>query len=637
MQQRLGWSGQILFIDLSTRRCRMEETARYVDFIGGRGINQHLLFSHLDPSTDPLGEESLLILGAGPLVGTLVSSAGRLSVEYRNVITGGVGSANSGGRFGAEMKYAGFDHVVISGKASSPIYLFIRDGEVFFRDARHLWGVDTWTSDNLIRDAERDPLVSTLTIGMAGEHMVAFACIIGDRGRAAGSGGCGAVMGSKNLKAIAVRGTTVAIRPARPQAFMQRVRRFANEKIAKSRSVSVKRASGTVGAYLLGGQNRPHGVRNMSDDFWSDEAIAQVAREKFDAFMVRRQACFNCPAYCSTIYRVGDTLTEGIQANTLRAFGSNVDVRSPEGILRCNALCNKLGLDIDQTSAAVAWAIECFEKGLLDASDMDGKQLRFGDASCVEDLIESIAARIGFGDILARGVHEASRILGRDSEQLTVLVKKNSVMEAAMRSHRAWALGVVTSTKGTGHMRGAPQQEFRGFSPDESSSFFGVGDIRDPMSYRNKADLVVWQERYKGVVDMMGICVGVSMWSDPLLFSPDELGDMLSDLTGLDYTSVALMQAGERLQNLERAFNMLHAGFGRKDDMPPARFVREPVSAGRFKGAKIDMEEWNRMLTEYYVLHGWDPVTGWPRRETLQALDLGYVIETCERHGIALP
>jgi aldehyde:ferredoxin oxidoreductase len=637
MRKYSGWAGRILWIDLTERTSRVEPLDPYLPWVGGRGVNQRLLFDLVGKNVHPLDPENVLILGSGAMNGTLVPGSGRLSIDFKNLITGGVGSANCGGRFSAEMKYAGYDHIVIQGRAAHPIYLFIQNQHIHFRDASDLWGHDTWATDRLIQEKEKDPLVSTLTIGPAGEKGVRFACIIGDRGRAAAYGGSGAVMGSKNLKAVAVRGKGSPVRVARPGAFMERLRTFRREVFERSRAVRVHREGGTLGAYVLQGEKRPHGVKNLREEFWSDGSIQNVTRDKFDPFMTRRHSCFGCPVYCLAIYRVKDFLCEGIQANSLRAFGSNMDVTCAEDVLHAHGLCNLYGLDTDQTSASIAWAIECFEKEIINPKDTDGLILRFGDGRCVAQLIEKIAKREGLGDILAQGVDEASRRIGRGSEELAALVKKSSIMEQGMRSHRAWALGIVTSSRGTGHLRGAPGLEFQKIPPEASQKILQIGDISDPTSYRNKPALVVWQERYKGIIDMVGLCALPSMWMDITLYSPDDIAGLLSDLTGESYSGKGLMHVGEKLQTLERTFNLLHAGLGRADDMPPRKFMEIPVHAGIFKGQRIDLEEWNRMLDEYYHLHGWDRESGWPMKKTLVSLDLEEAALKLAEEGISLP
>ncbi len=635
MKMYYGRTGNILYIDLTNKNVTIQKIDPYLSFIGGRGINQKILFDSLGKDVNPLEPENVIVLGSGPFVGTLVPTACRLAVDYKNVITGGVGSGNSGGHFGAEMKFAGYDHIVITGKSEIPIYLYIYNDKVFFRNAKNLWGKDTWQVENIIKYQEKDKALKTLTIGEGGENLVKFACIIGDRGRAVGYGGSGAVFGSKKLKAIAIRGT-LPLSVAYPDKLVEKVKIYNDNIIEKSNTIDFYRKGGTLLPYVKLGESRPHGVKNMSEEFWSNEAISCVTRDKFDTYLKYRRSCFNCPAYCSSIYEIEGLLCEGIEANTLRAFGSNLDVRSPKDILFGNALVNMYGLDTDQTSAVIAWAIECFENGLIHKEDTDGLELRWGNGDSIIQLIKNIAYRKGFGDILADGVYEASKTIGRGTEKYSVLVKKNSLMEASMRSHKGWALGIVTSTKGGGHLRGAPGLEAQRILPELSRKILGIDDIVVPTSYKNKPELVVWQEKYKGIIDIMGLCACTSTWMDINLFTLDDIAEFYKFTTGEDVSGEYLMLVGEKLQNIERVFNYLHTGFDRKDDYPPEKLRNISVHDGTYKGEKLDLNKWDQMLDEYYEFHKWEKVSGIPTQETLINLGLADVVEKLQEYGINL-
>jgi aldehyde:ferredoxin oxidoreductase len=391
-----------------------------------------------------------------------------------------------------------------------------------------------------------------------------------------------------------------------------------------------------MGLYMLPGEDRPHGVKNLGEDFLSNEELSGISRAKFDEFLIKRRGCDNCSVRCGGHFKVKDVDCEGIQANSVRAFGTNLGIHNAEDVLYAHALANLYGLDSDQISASVAWAMDCFEKGIIDKTDTDGLELRFGQGESAAKLIKMVANRQGLGDLLAEGVQKASEKLGRGSEKLAAVVKGNSIMEAAMRTHRAWALGVVTSARGTGHLRGSPGLEFQGLSPEESQRLFNIDDISDPTSYENKAAFVVWQEQYKVVVDIMGICALISMWMDKTLFQPKDMAGLFGDITGIEYSPDELMAIGEKVNNLEKCFNILHTGFDRDDDLPPKKFVDVPVNHGKFKDQKIDLDQWNRMLDEYYKLHGWDEATGKPTKERLEELDLDFVIEKFSENNIEL-
>jgi aldehyde:ferredoxin oxidoreductase len=632
-----GHTGKKLWVDLTAGRWRIETSAPDPDFIGGRGLNQRRLFDLQPDGKDGLDPQSPILLSAGPLVGTLVPGACRLAVDFRNLVTGGVGSANLGGHFAAEMKFAGFDQIVIQGRSPRPVYLLVTPEAVFLRDAAELWGLDTWETENRIKRLESDPRIKTLSIGPAGENGVRFACLIGDRGRAAGYGGSGAVFGAKRLKAIAVRGG-LPVTVAHPEALLNELVRFNREVVEKSDFVKVHRGGGTLAAYLLPGENRPHAVGNMSGAFWANDSIAKVDRDAFDRrYLVRRHACFACPVYCSAVYRVGDLVCEGLQANSWRAFASNLGITDPEMVMRLHALANRNGMDGDHTSAVLAWAVECYQQGIIDAGDTGGLDLRWNDGATMLRLLEQIVTGTHLGAVLAKGLDAAAAEIGRGSRHLAVTAHGNALMEAAMRSHKAWALGVVTSSKGGGHLRGAPAVEARRIPPELSRAYFGIDDIQDPTAYENKGRLVTWYENYKGVVDMMGLCYLPSMWMELGLFTPEHIARFHHLVTGGDQDAAALMHAGARLQTLEHLFNIRHAGFGRRDARVPEKLARIPVDQGPFTGQRLDPERWEEMLDDYYTAHGYDPATGWPTTERLAQLGLERDGRRLVQAGICLP
>jgi len=612
----------ILFVDLSRKTWRVETADPSLEkgYIGGRGVNQRLLWDLTDPAQDVLCPESPVILGSGPFVGTLVPAASRLAVDFRNTLNKGIGSANAGGAFAAAMRYAGYDHTVITGRSDSPVAIVLSSEGVKFRNATDLTGKSPWETEHILQNTEGPGPVRTLAAGPAGERGVRLACLISDRGRAAGYGGPGALFGSKNLKAVAVVTGDRPLIPFDGPRFLELCDK-SHQRLMNSRFARVHSAGGTLAAYLASGDRRAHGVRNMSDEYWPQEAIDSVSEKTILSRRIRRHSCLGCPVGCSGLYRTGETPFEGLQANMYRAFATNTDVRDPEALMRANALANDMGLDCDHTSAAVAWAMECYEKGILDAKETGGLELHWGNGNAMVELIGLIGERKGFGELFADGVVEAARRVGRGSEQLVPEVRGNALMEAGMRSHPAWALGIVTSAKAGGHLRGAPAQEYQMeaglVSRETASRLFGIRDP-DNLSHADRARLVVWQERYKAVIDCMGICCLSSVWMDVELFQPDEIAELYTALTGTETYGKDLMETGERIVQMERAYNEGFAGFDRYNDTPPEKLL-EPVSAGRYEGAAIDADSWQIMLEEYYRLHGWNNETGNPDAETLRA------------------
>jgi aldehyde:ferredoxin oxidoreductase len=284
----------------------------------------------------------------------------------------------------------------------------------------------------------------------------------------------------------------------------------------------------------------------------------------------------------------------------------------PVAILKASALCNEYGLDVDGAANGLAWAFELFERGLLTVADTDGLELRWGDHLAMNNLLERIGRGEGFGRWLGQGVGRAAQRLGRGTGYYGLTSKGHDLNEGALRSHKGWALGILTSARGGGHLNGAPSTEFQGVSAEDSRRVFGVDTAGIPEEYGGKPEVLVYFERLKAIVDALGMCVFTSQWSDLALLGPQDFAALYSSATGDERTGEDLMALGERLVHLERHFNRLHARFGRQDDYPPERLVREPIRTGPHAGQRLDLEQWDRMLDRYYALHGWDVGTGWP-------------------------
>jgi aldehyde:ferredoxin oxidoreductase len=642
METSCGWSGRILRIDLSQLSYSITPTSQYRDYLGSLGINQYMLLKELPVNADPLSRENVLVFGAGPLVGTNVVASCRMSIGCKNVLTGGVGAADVGGYFASELKFAGYDNIVIKDKAERPVFLYIKDDSIQFFDASHLWGMGTWETSRQIREDLSNPKIRLAAIGPAGENLVKFACIIVDEGRVAGYGGCGAVMGSKNLKAIAVSGSG-KISVAHSDYFNQVVANI-RKRIDNSSDIKKMRKGGTHYLAGAGGPNStsPQSTRNLQDEFWSKEKSEKLKEHLFEPYEVKRMACFNCPVRCSHLYEIpaGENKGkrfEGIQSNTVRAFGSNLDNDDPLVLLNANYLCNDLGLDVDYTATVLGWAFECFEKGLLSQQDTDGLQLDWGNGKTILALIRKIALREGFGNLLAQGLPAAARQLGRNSEVYAMHVKGAPINEPNMRIYKGWALGVITSTRGSGHLRGAPNTEQKNIPTKISKRIWGIPNASEVCSYEGRAKLVAWFEAFKALVDSLGLCYFTTYWRDVNLIGPQDLSDLLYGATGLRIQESELLQIGEKIINVEKAFNTLHAGFSREDDLPPERLQKYPVTKGPFKGEYLDKEKWENMLNEYYDQHKWDKVTGWQTEMCLDFLKMPSFVKERLRAQNRLP
>jgi aldehyde:ferredoxin oxidoreductase len=623
-----GYAGKILRVNLTEEKITTEPTSKYIEkYIGGRGINAWILFNELDITTQPLDPENILAFGSGPLVGTLSPFCSRVSIDTKNVFNGGVGSVNCGGHFGAEMKYAGYDNVVLTGKSSQPAYLWLYEGRAELMDAKELWGKTTWDTEREIRREHHDNEVRVISIGPAGENLVKSACIMSDRAKAAGGSGVGAVMGSKNLKAVAARGTQPII-VAEPERFIKAVdiARAKIEKFPKSRLYRKDGYYGVESVYDSPAWEagfRP--VRNGQDDYWSPEKIKKVSGDALKKYRKKIIACYGCPVGCMPWMDVPDgpykVKGEGWWNNSSNSWCTRVDCTDPEAALKAHFLTNQLGLDGDDASVVIAWAFECYEKGLITKEDTDGLELTWGNHDAVLEMIEKLAYREGIGDILAEGVVDAAEKIGGDSLDFAIHIKGQDSVDG-IRISKGWGFGVVTSTASGRHLRGA----IHSFNPEKF------------LSYENVPYSVYMQEQFKAILDMTGTCLynnGLLSWETRIeAGAARHITDLTSSLTGMGLTPEKFMETGRRVHNLEKAFNVLHGGFTRKDDYPPKRYWEEPVKSGPYKGERIDHDTWDRMLDEYYSLHGWNPVNGFQRKETLLELDLEMVANRLEKENL---
>ncbi len=622
-----GYGGRLLRVDLSTGEMEEEPIENYLDWVGGRGINAWILFNELPVEAEPLSPENILAIGAGSLVGTLAPFCSRVSIDTKNAFTGGVGSANCGGHFGAEMKYAGYDNIVFKGRSPTPVYLWLNDGEAELRDASELWGKTTWETERLIREREKDEGVRVLAIGPAGENQVRSACIMSDRAKAAGGSGVGAVMGSKNLKAVAARGS-LPITVAEPQRFIEAVD-AARAKVEAFPKARLYRSEGYYGVESYYGSPaweagfRP--VRNGQDDYWEPEKIRRVAGDTIKPYRRKILACYGCPVGCMPWMKVPDgpykAEGEGWWNNSSNSFCTRVDCSNPEAAIKAHLLANQLGLDGDNVSVVIGWAFEAYEKGALTVEDTDGLELTWGNHDAVLSLLEKIAHREGFGDFLADGVKAASERLGKGSEEYAIHIKGQDSVDG-IRISKGWGFGVVTSPAAGRHLRGA----IHSFKAEEFRS------------WRDVPYKVYMQEQFKGVLDMTGTCLynnGLLSWeTEPAPSSVGYIAELASALTGMDLGVDRLLWVSRRLHNVEKAINTLHGGFTRKDDYPPKRYWEEPVKSGPYKGDRIEHDKWDEALDAYYGLHGWDPETGLQTRRCLVDLGLEAVADRLAAAGL---
>lgn len=621
----------ILNVDLSTGRHRVEEipfeeTMRY---LGGRGISARLLYERLPARIDPLGPDNILIFAPGALAGTSAPCSGRTSVTCKGPATDLYLKTNVGGHWGATLRYAGWNYLVLSGSAPQPCFLWIDDDHVELRDAAHLWGQGTRTAERMIKHELDDEEVQVAVIGPAGENRCRFASIMVSRYHAAGRGGAGAVMGSKNLKAIAVRGTR-GVRVAQPREFFELTTRVRQElnRDAGTKSLSAYGTSGSLPAlneiHMLPAFNfrRSHieGAERLSGQYLVDEG-----------YLAGRVACHACSTGCHryVVNRSGPFAAvddSGPELETVMALGAECGIIDIEAVLKANQLCNDYGLDTISTGHVISWALECSMAELLTDEQTEGLVLRWGDAQVQHELIRRIAYREGFlGNLLAEGTRRAAEQIGGESGKRAIQAKGLEQSAVDTRVAKSYALAFAVNPRGPDHLMTETYAEF-GVTAEARKLIEKIcGDEKyaNPLLTDKRADIVRWHEDAYAATECLGLCVFSS--TAAYAVNPENMAAMMSLALGVELSAVELMQAGQRVVTLERCFNM-REGATRKDDLLPWRLMHEPVSSGPNAGRLTSPEELDMMLDQYYELHGWDKATACPTPETLRTLGLEYVL-----------
>lgn len=639
------YMGKIAWIDLTKDEVSIIDTEPLAQrFLGGRGINSWLLLQQIRLGTKPFDPENVIVFGAGALVGTSAPATCETSIGSMNVTTGGINFSHAGGYFAPAMKRAGFDHIAITGRSDRPVYLFLHDGLVEIRDADSVWGKDTWETQQVIKKELGFDDLRFASIGPAGENLVKFGIVIIDNSRAAGSGGLGAVMGSKNLKAIAVRGNS-SISVKNRQTFND-LSRKAYTRIQDSQLAQAMSEKGTHGCYSKSMNEiccLP--TRNTDDDHWNPSSMTKTDFTRIvtgNANVIKcdesYESCYNCPLKCgSVIYRIIEGPYTGLkfpafEANVIFAFGSRCDIDDPASIQKIFEILSKYGLDNDAAGVVISWAIQCFQKGILSLEDTGGLELTWGNPELVIDLLNKITYKEGIGSLLARGVREASEIIGRGSDYYAIHCKGQDNVDA-LRAAKGWAFGNVVSLRGGRHLDGAPSTEFQAIPPELGEKLYGVPTAGDQTAYEGKGKLTFWYSCFKALVDSLGFCYYTSYWGDHSLLGPEDYAQLFSAAVGEEFSAQSLLHIGQRIVNVEKTFNTIHKGFSRQDDLPPKIFTSEKIKTGKYKGHYLDMREWNSMLDEFYSHHEWDQQTGWQTRACLENLELDDVLPLLESTG----
>ncbi len=606
----MGWQRLVLDIDLTNgtvdKRPLNMDWAN--DYIGERGLASKYLMENMDPRTDAMSPDNVLIFATGPLTGTLASTSGRYAVVTKGPLTNAIACSNSGGKFGAELKFAGYDLVILRGRASAPVFLHIDDDEVSIQSADAIWGSSVWETDAWLKERFNDPLIKMAGIGVAGEKGVAFACIVNDLHRAAGRSGVGAVMGSKNLKAIAVRGRK-GVTVKDPSRFMQTAaeadRMLAGD--AGRKSLTVDGTNGMTDVMQAFGGLPTRNFQEVQFEGADKVNSHAMKRTKINGHtnLLSNKACFGCTIACGRIAHIDKEhfsvvnrkeywlASGGLEYETAYAFGPVIGVDDIDALTFAGYLMNEHGMDPISFGATLASAMELFELGVITAEDTDGIELRFGNAQALTIMAEKTAKNEGFGKVLGMGSKRLCEHFGRP--ELAMVVKGQEFAGYDSRALQGMGLGYATSNRGACHLK--------------HDSF---GEDMEDISGRNKAKPIKKSQDKTAAIDSTGLCLfTLGSWG----MRP--YAELLDAACGGHWTKKRLIKTGERIWNLERQFN-LAAGLTAADDTLPPRMLNEPAPSGAAAGK---VSELDRMLPEYYSERGWDSA-GVPKRKTLARLAL---------------
>jgi aldehyde:ferredoxin oxidoreductase len=654
------YGGKILHVDLTHRQVEVVPTERYSNlYVGGRGIDARLLYECVGPSTDPLGPENVVCFGAGPLSGTLFPGSSRTDVMCKSPVTGFVGNANMGGNWAAQLKQAGWDHVVLHGRAADPVFIYIRNEKVEIRDARHLWGANTYDTQSMIESELANPEVSTVCIGPAGENLVTYANVHTNVGNSGSRTGCGAVLGSKNVKAIAVRGTQ-GVKVADSGAFLDAClasHAIVRESAAYERTHTIG-ATDANRAYVLSGAKCGTDVYRTAslDDADSDYDFQHIWKE----FGYRRTGCTGCPVHCMEAYNVPGIGATVASCDLYTAFSAglrNADVRLWYRMVR---ECHRQGIDSSSTGAIIAWLMHLWELGIIDESLTDGYRMEWGDRTAIESTFANIVSRQGLGDVLARGMKEAADYLdsripserrnGTSTYDYALQVNNNPMFLLGPRFHGmalAYAVGRrsdlisdldldeldMIATPVFPHYTHELKEKVIASVREEAELHAGTAEAGDVEGYRGKATLVHLTGMTTGICDLCGTCKWHTKFGGMDIGAKD-LAQALTAGLGRTVRAEDLITASLRTRNLERALEC-RMGRRRENDTIPKTEFDKTIARGYWKGkGGVSREKLEKMKTDYYIIRGWDVETGVPLKATLAEYGLDKVAADLAAAGI---
>lgn len=618
-----GYTGRILRVDLSNKKTWVEEhdDAFYRTYLGGRALTAYYLLRETSPGLDPLGPENLLVMAPGPLTGAPFSGQGRNGFGAKSPLTGGFGNAEAGGYWGAELKRAGFDAVVVAGRAEKPVYLWIKDQQVEIRDASGFWGLEVLEAQEALRKEVGEPLARTCLIGPAGENLVRYACLVNDVTHFGGRTGLGAVMGSKNLKGVVTRASKTL--PLADPGGVKALAKWMSENLELVANLyDVGTAGGLRGLSVSGGLPA---FNFQEGSFAGDEKITGATMR--DTILKKRDTCYACAVRCKRVVEVTEGPIKvragygGPEYESLAALGSDCGVDDLIALSLANERCAALGLDTISTGAAIAFAMECYQNGLIGDADDEGRPIEFGDTDTMLRLVDDIGHRRGIGDLLAEGVKRAAEKIGPASEKYALHVKGQEVPMHEPRIKHGLGLGYIVSPTGADHQHNMhdpiyateshAMMRMRQYYPFETLQAHGFDD--------NKLKLLLTHTNFRHAVDSSGMC-------HFLPYSPEQLSGVMNAATGWDTDKWELLRIGERASTLARLYN-IREGLDHATDELPKRFFGGFRNNNSATGKPLDREELLRWRSKYYEAMGWDARTGVPGAERLAELGVGWASE----------
>lgn len=606
-----GYAGRLLYVNLSTGAIEKKPLAEEVAlrYLGGKGLAAYMLYKEIPQGADPLGPENVLMFSTGPMTGSPLAGGVKFSVACRSPLTGTWDDSSASGFWGPQLKSAGYDALLIKGRSSKPVYLWITEDAVEIRPAEKLWGLNAHEADAAVKGQVGDDRARVAVIGPAGEKLVLYANLCIDLWRHAARGGTGAVMGSKNLKAVVVRGRSKV-----PIAYPETLREL--RKDLHDRLKNQVNRWGVKHNLMEEGTNEflDNEIDSGVTPWRNYQTVRQIPlQENLRRHYVKSRACPGCVQTCWIVRGVKQGPYAGVEGvgpeyESLSCLGPVCDVTDIPTILKANLLCNLYGIDTISTGACVAFGMECYENGILSREELGGLDLRFGNGEALIAMIEMIGKREGIGRLLGDGVMRAALQIGKGSERYAIHTKGLEYPGYMPKLFPAMSLALATADRGACHLRAWISEEVFTHSLE-------VGKTDEP-ELRRRSELVATTQNRMAWLNSTGLCT-----HDAYFYYYPELPEVLAATTGIDRTEEDLQQIGERIYTLTRLFNV-REGFGRKDDNLPWRFLHEPVPDGPYKGAYIDPGHFKIMLDHYYGARGWDPVSGAPTQSTLKRLGL---------------